>query len=310
MKIKTKLRTHIIKTLTRNRFNHNKALVITSSPRSGSTWLGNLIEKGLPGTIPLFEPLHLREVPEAQAAGFDWHTYRRPADPWPKGYHFLKRVFEGQIINSWTGRDIRLRRMLTAKQVLVKFVRLNRLLPWLTNNFDLLPPVLLVRHPCAVVASMLNTDWGVYSKPQIPPFLDEMPELRQCITNLTLNEEFIAAYWALDLMPALWHPKPWQWVLITYEELVTHPESTLDKIACRWNKSFDMNALKETIAIPSQVVSKNGVQGVEGWKRQLDGDQISAILRVTQQFGFDFYDASTLPVYHPENYNRNGKFIQ
>jgi len=105
--LKKNLKLVFLKIYLSGRFDEKDVILISSSPRSGSTMLSNAL-KAIPKSFVLFEPLHLRQVPEAKAAGFSWVTYLQPINKWPKGKAFLKRVFEGKVINEWTCREMRL----------------------------------------------------------------------------------------------------------------------------------------------------------------------------------------------------------
>ena len=138
-----------------SRFDERSVLLLTSTPRSGSTWLGGALG-AIPRSCVLFEPLHPDLVPGVRTAGFSARTYVHPDDRWMEGEAFLRRVFEGKVINEWTTREMSLREAWCAATMIIKFVRANRLLPWLCRTFEVRSPVLLVRHPCAVISSQLK----------------------------------------------------------------------------------------------------------------------------------------------------------
>ncbi len=54
-----------ILSFTKPKFNdYSKVMIISGSPRSGTTWLGELISN-IPKSIMLFEPLNLNHNPKA-----------------------------------------------------------------------------------------------------------------------------------------------------------------------------------------------------------------------------------------------------
>ena len=83
------------------RFDEQRVLILTSSPRSGSTLLGQVLA-AIPNTCTLFEPLNLASVPEAERAGFSWRTYVASNKRWPEGEAFLRQVFEGRVCLLYT----------------------------------------------------------------------------------------------------------------------------------------------------------------------------------------------------------------
>ena len=269
--------------------------LISSSPRSGSTWLSEVM-RSIPGSCVVFEPLHLRHVPEAKDAGFDWHTYRDKEDHWPEGKRFFKLVFRGKIVNKWTNRENSLSRSLLPKNYVVKCVRTNRLLPWICNNLNINPPILLLRHPCAVVASQLKSKvWQRGGKPDTPEYLQGYPLFKELISGLSCMEEYLAANWAMDQLPALMQPHPHNWVIITYEELVSDPEIAYRRLFKRLNIDIESRDIYTRTNQPSTVVYESGISGIDGWVKQLSQEQIDKILSVTQSFGLTFYNKSKLP---------------
>lgn len=281
-------RLRAIQTYLDGRFPVAKNFLLTSSPRSGSTLLGAVLN-AIPRSCPLFEPLHLRNVPEASAAGFSWRTYRDPEVSWPEGEAFLHSVFAGSTVNDWTSREMAWRDIAFSRRQVVKFVRANRLLPWIVSHFSIPEPLLLMRHPCAVVASQLNYGWSSADAPQRPEFVGEGSAIARVLSELEGVEEFLAASWALDQMPALGVPGVPPWKIVTYEELTLHPEATIAAIAGHWDVPIKLKEALVALDRPSSVVSSGGVSGMAGWKSTLSTEQIDRILRTVRSLGITLY---------------------
>jgi hypothetical protein len=261
--------------------------IITSSPRSGSTWLGNILGE-MPESMILFEPLHLVHVPEAKKAGFDWRTYKEKELDWEEGKRFFHKIFSGRCMNPWTTRETTFKKALIAQRVIIKFVRANRLLPWITYHFQLPAPIFLLRHPCAVIASQLKSnDWNSIAKPSIPVFIEEYPELKELFIKSNSVEENLALTWCLDQFPAFMHPKPFPWQVITYEELALSTHVVVDRINKKWDTKIKLNA--ESFKQKSSVTYGTGISGVSGWLEQLSLAQKLRIMRIVHGFGFTFY---------------------
>ncbi len=280
------------------RFNENSVLVLTSSPRSGSTWLGNAFGS-IPNTCILFEPLQLTYVPEAKAAGFSWRTFVHPENEWPEGEAFLRRVFEGRVVNRWTCREMSLLEACRATTMIIKFVRANRLLPWMCQTFPIRSPVLLIRHPCAVIASQLNSPgwWGMAMRPESPPYIANYPLFEAALSKTQGIEEYLAASWALDQLPPLMYEPPLPWTVVTYEELFLKPAATLAKIFQAWKLDIDLDEALSRLKKPSSVVYKSGVSGIDGWKKRLTEAQVEKILHTIEGFGLRFYTRHAEPDY-------------
>ncbi len=273
-----------------------RIFILTSSPRSGSTLLGQVLGV-IPKSCILFEPLHQGHVPEAKIEGMTWRTYRDPNIKWPEGTLFFHNIFNGRVINHWTAKEMSLKDAIKAKVMIVKFVRANRLLPWICNTFDIPSPILLIRHPCAVVSSQLIAGWKNVKKPEIPSFLRDYPAFVEIIDNTKSPEEYLAAAWAMDQLPALLELRPHPWKIITYEQLILNPTPILSEIFDDWKVSVDMDLALSKFKKPSRVVSKSGISGISGWKSRLSEQQISRILSTVHAFGLDLYSFDDEPDY-------------
>ena len=285
---RNQLRTIFLRMLLAGRFEAKDVFIITSSPRSGSTLLGNVLGV-IPFSCTLFEPLNLKNVPEAKAAGFTWRTFVPREKKWPDGEAYLEHLFQGRMLNSFTAREMSFWDAFNSRRLIIKFVRANRLLPWLCHRFEVPPPILLIRHPCAVVASQINAGIRMKKRPDSPSFLDEYPNFKNALAGVDGVLENHTATWALDQLCILREQTPHPWIIITYEELILYPERTLLRVVENWNVNIDFNKALSLMKKPSRVVSKSGISGVKGWKDVLSNKQISQVLSIANSFGLSFY---------------------
>lgn len=308
--MRKKMRLWAVRTLLALRIKEGGTVILSSSPRSGSTWLGNILGC-TPDACVLFEPLHLKRVPAAQQAGFDWRTYRPAGESWPEGRDFLRRVFRGRIVNEWTAREMTASQARKARLMIVKFVRANRMLPWICREFQVRATIFLIRHPCAVIASQMKSkDWSGAARPGVPAFLDELPSFKAAIAGTQGTEEHLAAAWALDQMPVLLHDHPHPWVTITYEELFLRPAETIEKIRTACGLPIDLKAAMARIKKSSSVTYKSGISGISGWRNQLSDNQVSRILRTVHALGLTFYSEDLEPDYELLSSPKLGEMIR
>ncbi len=138
---------------------------IFSSPRGGSTWLAQTLASLLKGNI-VWEPLFYKpskrgilyqafKYPERYALDFKWNPYLPEDVNHEKAFRFFSRLFSKEIVNLELYRYNDLKLVCSKKWFVYKFCYGNNLLPWLVNRFEI-KPILLLRHPCAVVASQLH----------------------------------------------------------------------------------------------------------------------------------------------------------
>ena len=276
-------------------FRAEDTLMFTGSPRSGTTWLGQLFAT-IPRSVCLFEPLMLDKVPEAAAAGFEWRTYVRPDEEWPEGERFLRRVLEGRVLNHWILADIeKVRTSVFARTLIVKFVRANRMLPWIVRRFAMPAPLLILRHPCAVVASqMAEGSWNDPRRPTGGRFLEDHPHCAPLFDKVKTPEELLALTWALDNYVPLASEHSDRWQFVTYEGMRRDCMAELAPVFARWGIEVP-RALEATIDKPSRTTVGTSVSGLDGWKKKLEKDQVRRILAVTRALGLDFYGEAAEP---------------
>jgi len=292
-----------------------RTIIISAVQRGGSTWLGEVLG-GLNDTTLLWEPLdpshptkkfHLRffgldySAPEPQIW---WRPYIPDNADWPEARAFFHRLLTGQFVNP----SPLIKTLRPTKHYLLKFVRANRLLPWLTANFELRPPVFLVRHPCAVVASQLrHIGWAKCKPPYVVTpsrHSDEFHEpYREFLATLRTFEEAFAAQWCLDQLVPLQHPdNDRKWVTIAYEQLVRDGTSAFANLYARLGLAAPPN-LEEIVERPSRTAKTgspilNGGDQLSGWRKQLSSAQIKQILAVVKRFGLaDLYSDALEPNY-------------
>src|SRR5690606_10560197 len=142
------------------RFDPNKARIICGDPRGGTTWLAQLLNQ-LPGSALIWEPLAVSEVKEVHALKFQWRQFIPESDSWPEAKELMECILSGRLLSPYLCQQTTPQQLRDATHLLIKFCRANQLLPWLTKEFNFeAPPVYLVRHPCAVVASQMKQgDW-------------------------------------------------------------------------------------------------------------------------------------------------------
>lgn len=275
--------------------------MIAGTARSGTTWLGDLIASQLPSRI-LFEPFNPRQVQEYRA--FSYFQYMQPGTEDLAFYAFAQKVFTGEIRNRWI--DHQNERIFSEYRV-IKEIRANLALKWLHEKFAVVPIVLLIRHPCAVVSSRMDLDWATDS--DIESFLsqpdlvdDYLAPYVNLIRNVETVEEKHAVIWCVSYFVPLKQFNPGEIKIVYYEDLCTQPENELSEIfgfiGKHNNKSFvdRINRPSQTARATSAIVTGNDRLSV--WKKKLSSTQIDNILRIVNSFGLSYlYGDSTLPLH-------------
>jgi len=288
------------------RFDPKKARIVSGDPRGGTTWLAQLLNE-LPGSALIWEPLAVSEVKEVHALKFQWRQFIPEDDSWPEAKELMERILSGRLLSPYLCQQTTPRQLRQANHLLIKFCRANQLLPWLTKEFHFeVPPVYLVRHPCAVVASQLKQGgWK-----NVPPHFT-IPEGRytsfytkheKFLETIDTIEKRLAATWCLCNRVPLSHPdNNKRWITVTYESMLLDGPSEIDRIARRWNVSIPkgvydkLQTASSTTVTGSPILQGSVREQLEYWKFSLTAGQIENIMSVVNYFGVDLYDSDVLP---------------
>lgn len=196
----------------------------------------------------------------------------------------------------------------------MKLVQGNRILQWLAKTFEVRGIVLLIRHPCAVVASMQRYgNWAYVTPTPDTPSLasianglpdDFVADIRNRLpAPLTSKEDMLALRWALDYyIPFFVHRDAgYPWILVPYEQLVTSGSEELRRLFHGLETTVPDRAVAQlrrpSSSARSDVAPEDPTRQLTKWQQRLRPDQIEAILRMAEAFDLDFYDDDPEPDY-------------
>ncbi|MBK9538661.1 MAG: sulfotransferase [Flavobacteriales bacterium] len=280
-----------------------KAILIFGAPRGGSTWLEELV-RTIPSTATIWEPLDLENNPPFARIGFWWRQHIPEGEQWPEAEALFQDLLAGRMLSNYLTRTSTLGQLRAADRLVVKFIRGNLLLPWMVQRFPLPKPVLLIRHPCAVISSQKKRGtWDKFPVVIEPPphRFDALYRSYQPYFNTASTfEERQAASWAADHKYLLEHPlNDVAWTTITYEELVVYPEATLRKLFSGWGMEIPAKALDLVRKPSSTVVEGSRVHDPHAqlslWQSRMTPDEIQRALAMVHRFGIDLYDEGVMP---------------
>lgn len=296
-------------------------ILIAGTPRSGTTWLMEILGT-IKGYTYLFEPLQPAWFPESRKIGFDSRTYIPYETDWAEGEDYLKKVFSGRIVSNlplYGSKPKMAIRRLFGDKLIIKAVRMNRLLPWIAERFQIHSIVYIIRHPCAVVASQLKTKFYGYNSGS-PPYRSIFPtrdmvlndaykidildsERVERIKKIKTQEEILAAIWCLDNLIPLSSPKKHLLTTVIYEKLIRYGEAEINRLFSEIEEDIPESAYKN-LKIPSILTMRDEIKTVKNvdkqlskWKSYLSKIQIEKILNIVSDFGLDFYTEKAEPNY-------------
>lgn len=277
--------------------NDPQNLVITGSPRGGTTWLLELLET-IPTTRRMWEPFS--EFPLDEITRRPYLSLKQNNQEFED---FLSDIFNGKkvihpgISNLPYNKLKYLKDLLTAQNTLIKFTRAQRLLPYLSQKYNF-KKILIMRHPLATIASQLYHP-AFSEENNVHPVLSNydfgITNLDNYIDGIHLFEKQLAVTWCYDyLVPLMQWKSCDNTLLITYENLVKNPIAELSRIEVFLDLKFPEKIYKK-INIPSQTtvndsnVKKDNRDPLTTWQKRLSEKQIENILEVLDVFEVDFY---------------------
>jgi hypothetical protein len=287
--------------LPRTRFDPRNTILLAGTPRSGTTWVGQILGAA-EGFALVNEPLGLK-MPGVERAGFSWATWQPPDAEWPAGEAVLRRYFTGRGMSV----KLLLRNRLGAlvhRGLVIKEVKANRLLPWISRRFELRGILHLVRHPCAVVSSQI--EYFPERDPCVPDniaYVERcMPELLPWATALRTEWEERALTWALDQLVPLRAAGERSWLTVHYETLVMDGERELERILAALRIPASP-AIRQAHAANSWQARARSVDHATAsaeerlgvWRRRLSTEQVHDILEVCDRCGLHLYGDANMP---------------
>lgn len=307
-------------------------VLLTGSPRSGTTWCVELLEL-VPEVRRLWEPFGIH--PEEGAAGVNFGLGWRPMVPRGATAHdvaqFLADIFGDRraYAPAITARPslppvAHLGRLLFGRRTVVKATRAQRLLPWIASRVPI-KTILLMRHPCAVVASQLHhRAWDDLTSDRITPAASatvaaEYADLASFVSGLETRAELLAAVWSFDyLVPFDRAEECERTTLVLYEDLVRNLETQMVRLADFLDLDVPVERALQVSSRPSSTTVSDSNVATGGdplatWRNRLTQEQVRRILAVTHRFGLDMYgrglepDRSALPTFGPRPADRVDK---
>jgi hypothetical protein len=297
-------------------------LVLLGSARSGTTWLQDILAQSN-GLRAIFEPLNPRGD---RRAGPFAGRYLAPSDSVPELREFLEEAISGRGMRMWW--DLRVppshvfrwqspvgyaaqalylsrgfRRYWRSRHQprLTKIIRGNLIAGWIASSVRA-RTLLLVRHPCAVVASQLRLDrtaWHDHDQ-LLHRYLederlvaDHLVGLREILSGIRDPVEVHAALWCIENAIPMRTAARDGVGLTFYEPLLMGDRGAWQEVLTSFGLTRAPTAA--IMGAPSQQASSE-MKGssfdratIERWHERLVPEQLNQIRRMLDRFEMDRY---------------------
>lgn len=271
---------------------HKNSVFLAGSGRSGTTWLSQVINYS-GGYRYVFEPFNPEKV--SAFRHFRSKQYLRPDDRREEFLGPARRVLTGEIRDPWTDR---FNGRLVARRRLIKDIRANLLLGWMRANFPGMPIILLLRHPCAVVASRLALGWKdnlsetMEQDDLVEDFLPMEAEIRAAGDDFERH----LFLWCIDNYVPMKQFEPGQIHLAFYENLLVNPEEELRRLFAFLDEELD-GRVYARLARPSPLSRKDTPDpSVDEWRSHTSPRRLKRTVEILNLFGLDrLYGEEAMP---------------
>ena len=289
-----------------------ETILIAGTPRGGTTLVLEALMH-LDGRKAVNEPEMLKY---AARHGFSYRTFMAPGARHAGRERYLSRVLSGHLdapgpwqLRSRTAAG-QLAEIARRRKLVVKFCRANRMLQWLSGRFELRGTILVVRHPCAVVASMLQHGAWQAAMTSLEPGhaldLSALPvelqdRFRPLVADVATPLDALAVTWCLDTcIPLLYHDHH-PWAILPYERLIRQKEAELRRIC----DALGVDCPPRVAAVLDRPSSSTKTDlGADAdaqlgkWRTTLSADDARRILKFVRRAGLaHIYDEATDPDY-------------
>jgi hypothetical protein len=262
---------------------HRSSVFLAGSGRSGTTWVSEIVNHRNAYRF-VFEPFYPAKVRILR--DFRRRQYLRPEDGREEYLAPARTVLTGELRNLWTDR---VNKKFFARRRLIKDIRANLLLAWMRENFPGMPIILLLRHPCAVVASRLALGWQ--------DVLTETMEQEDLVEDFLLGVEAEIRgsrggferhlfSWCIENYVPLRQFEPGEIHLAFYESFLVRPDHEIRRLFAFLGEGFDRRAYR-ALQRPSPLSRHPEVPSVDAWRRSVTEHQIERAVDVLGLFGLD-----------------------
>ncbi len=274
----------------RNSCELSDSVFILGSPRSGTTWLMEIVT-GISGRSPIYEPLRPgSDRFEALIGRLDGFLVLDRSSVQPDLADYLVRVATGRRVSHWSLSQSTLQRHLHSKGYVVKFVRVSRAAAWLSATIPV-KQIRIVRGPVATIESYLNSPgpWHTWDVGQFSTlvFGDKTRMLDLLGTTTPTSVQWFAAWWAAEtsalLEPAL------DVAVVCYEDLVRRDAATIDTIVaqCGAPAAHDVESVLARPSATSNDRRSAGTKGAFSTRRLLSASETRDVEAIARDFGLD-----------------------
>ena len=301
-----------------------KPVLVTGSPRSGTTWVGHMLTAS-PQLYYVHEPFNPDHRPGCGVCNVRFQHYQTYITEANESRYVkpIKQMIEGKynfsagILASRSLADIK--KVWSQKKIYNEYHRkgMRPLIKdpialmsagWLARRFNL-NVVVMIRHPAAFVASMKRLAWGfrperwalsqkLLLRDYLSPLEDELKRLRDSETDIIDQAALLwkTAYFVVTRYKRA-HP---DWIYLKHEDLSRDPIATYENVFSRLGLDFT-DEVRDRIVEHSnetnpshatgtdKLLKLNSKKVISQWKNALSPQDIMRTKAIVEDVSSSFY---------------------
>jgi hypothetical protein len=276
-------------------------VLISGSPRGGTTWIAEAVAETFSSKRMLWEPLQEGNIHKSHI-NFSKRPFVSDNNITGEQRIFFNKLLNAEFANAHTVRlresYFNLFRLLSSDKLIIKFVRGNGVVGWLAKEYKIPKPVIIVRHPCAVISSQLKMgSWEDH--PHIDSALYNINEkfIKYNDRNMELHKR-LAVTWAADVTAAIYNKRNVH--IVFYGDIVLNSGGEFREVFSDWGseelfEKFKLISLKSSSTSHSWSDHSSVKSKIESWKSRLNQKVINDVLNIVDDLGVTLYGTDGLP---------------
>ena len=280
----------------------NAPILLTSLPRSGSTWVMKILSASNE-VVSFHEPDHLHVWGIGEPGMHPYHPVDNDDNDYMSMYGRIfmgapyrePTVSRGYLSHKWKCMKYKF----SKKRLLVKSVYSIHNTEWIANRFPV-KVVMLLRHPCAITHS-IHRRWSSarlknpelqpdFARDYLQPYLEPLKNAQSPYEVLSSR---IGAYYKAASSVVARHP---EWTVVKHEDLCGNPQeefTRLFKTLGLGNIDGALDLIRETnrpkTSDEVQHVHRLMSHEIDKWQSILSPDEIDSIAKYYCPFDTDWY---------------------
>lgn len=275
---------------------HSRSVLLAGTVRSGTTWTSAVINYNNAYRY-MFEPFY----PDLECCNhFRPRPFLLPENRDPVLLTQAGAIFSGRVRHQ---RVDQFNKRTLCRKRLIKVIHCNLMLKWIRTHFPEMKIVLLVRHPCAVVHSLLRLGWD----PALKHLLCQENLMSGILSPFRTEMERAASpfeehlfLWCAETYVALQQLAPDDACLVFYEQLCENPEAEIARMFAFLGQRYDRRVLAQ-LKLPSPLSRPDstiitGGSLIDSWRAGITAEQLARAMEVVRLFGLDrIYSDEAMP---------------